>query len=123
VESLKVSGTLFWFDGDKPMMQQFAVTPVLHPDAAIGFKLVHQQATMMSEGKIIWNDDSVHAASNTTSLASSESKLDGKSELDEILKAEAKVSKNVVGPPFTIVRLTNKGGVWVESGDLCRKTS
>lgn len=45
---------------------------------------------------------------------------DGYSKIDALLNRETQLSRDRVGPPFTIFRLSMMGSTWMAGADICK---
>jgi hypothetical protein len=112
-DNFAVSASIFWFDGSKPMMQSVRIVPVLvggeidtteGPDELIEIPADRIVAAPESQQKAFRDLDTSLTLTRIT---------DPVAQLDVLLKAESRLSKDLVGPPFTIFRLSKMGARWM----------
>ena len=113
------AGTLFWFEGPKPMVRSFFVVPTFHDDS-LSFSVQNRHPR---EIKRPWlaGDHTQHKAIDDEAffkfLTEISNPLDG---TNAILSKEFHLSKESVAPPFTIFRLSPTGGSsWVGDAAIC----
>jgi hypothetical protein len=118
-----LGGTLIWFDGTKPMISSFYVTPVYNGNA-IAFKKDNPPPMEIPNSTAGLDHMRQNALHDKEFMQTVVRMTDPVARVNKLLDKETELSGQFIGPPFTIFRLSPIGGSsWVGDASTCKDNS
>jgi hypothetical protein len=117
--------SIFWFDGSKLMMQNIRAVPVVDTGEIYSKVTPSEPIEIPDHGFVSPPGARKKAPTDPNTQHKIAPLTDPAAVVNTLLGAESELSKDVVGPPFTIFRLSRGGGEWLsrDGTAMCKTNS